>query len=85
MIFKVGFSYPVGDKRRKFSYRDVHYDEDGWAETIWFLPGDFDLSWLQTDDGVILPGWHTGHHWDGLNFKSSYNIVRWKRKEEEEP
>lgn len=84
MIYKVGLYYPVGRKNKQFSYRDVHAEDDGWVDVNRFLPADFDLCWLRLHDDKVMPGWHTGHYWDALNYKSHYIITAWKRKEEEE-
>lgn len=67
-------------KKRKFSYRDVVYDEDKWVDAKKFLPADFDLMFLKTKDKTY-PGWSSGVKWDGLNVPKNLEVLYWKRQD----
>ena len=74
-------------KRRKspvfYSYQDVEYDIDGWADASRFLPEDFDLVYMRLKRDKSIPGWFNGSSWTGLRLKSDDKVVFWKRKLEE--
>jgi len=67
-----------------WSYRDVKYDECGWACVDDFLPMEFELCYLKTDDNKSLMGWYTGAIWDGMKVKETDVIKYWKRIYEKE-
>lgn len=69
-------------KERKFTYNDVQYDPDKWADASKFLPGDFDLVFLKVDgQKKKVPAWSNGQKWDGANFREEYNVLYWKKYE----
>ena len=67
-----------------YSYKDVHYDLEGWAEASKYLPEDYDLVYLKTENKKVIPGWSIGKSWDGLRLKPEHKISHWKRKPEGE-
>lgn len=86
MIQKVGkdtIVVPNKAKPRKMTYKDVHFDFDGWADSSRFLPGDFDLVYLKIEGKKTISGWSTGTAWDGLKLEKDSNILFWKRKLDE--
>lgn len=66
-----------------YTYRDVKFDIDGWADSKEYLPEDFDLVYMKRDGQKTIPGWVTGSTWNGLRLKSTDHIPYWKRKPEE--
>lgn len=62
-----------------YSYKDVKFDHEMWAGIDHFLPQEYDLCALKTEQGKILKGWHTGQSWDGLNIKERHKIKFWRR------
>lgn len=76
-IRKVGRIYD--DPDRAFSYINIYFDNEKWADASKFLPGDFDLCYCKVKgESRILPGWHTGFSWDGSKIKPSHEILYWK-------
>ncbi len=65
---------------RKFAYRDVRFDEGGWADAKLFLPADFDLLFIKTKEKTY-PGWSVGTKWDGLNVPEGLEVLYWKRQD----
>jgi hypothetical protein len=78
-VIKVGQTLEHG---KKVTYKDFKYDYGGWADSSKYLPGDYDLCFLKTEEKT-LPGWHTGISWDGLNVPENLVVKYWKRKEGE--
>ena len=74
-IRKVGRFYD--NPKRAFAYMDVQYDNGKWADSSKFLPADFDLCHCKGKYKVI-PGWHTGSSWDGLNMSPDFEVLFWK-------
>lgn len=66
-----------------YSYKDVHYDNDGWADCREALPEDYDLVYMKVDRKNHIPGWNAGASWYGLRLKSGDSVTHWKRKPEE--
>jgi hypothetical protein len=66
-----------------YSYKDVHYDIDGWADSNLFLPDDYDLVYMKIEGKKIMPGWISATSWNGLRLKPEGKVVYWKRKLEE--
>jgi len=64
--------------QRKFCYKDVEYDCDGWADASKYLPADFDLMYLKTADN-IYNGWMSRSRWDGLKITGDDKVFFWKR------
>ena len=80
LIRQVGQQYE--DKKWKFSYSNVKFDEDGWADASRFLPAILDLCYCMIEGrSKKIPGWYTGTSliWDGLNIKPTDKILFWKR------
>lgn len=66
-----------------YTYRDVHFDIDGWADSKQYLPDDFDLVYMKIEGKKVIPGWVTGSSWSGLRIKEADQVLYWKRKPEE--
>ena len=78
---KVGTYYSrIG---RVFAYRDVKSDEDGWVSPDQFLPEEFEIMSIQTEEGKIKKGWFSGLAWDGSRVKRTDKIIKWRRDLEE--
>jgi hypothetical protein len=83
-MMKVGRDYiKVGEKERKFAYRDIQFDPDGWADAKKFLPADYDLMFLKIKDKKSSCGWSVGTKWDGLKLNQDDEILYWKKKPDE--
>ena len=65
-----------------YTYRDVEYDIDGWADSKRFLPEDFDLVFMRLKREKTITGWVNGNTWDGLRLKDDDEVLFWKRNEE---
>jgi hypothetical protein len=66
-----------------YTYKDVEYDIDGWADCKRFLPDDYDLVFLRLFREKTIPGWISGSSWYGLRLKKEDSVTYWKRKEDE--
>lgn len=66
-----------------YSYKDVNYDINGWADSTKFLPEDFDLVLMKIDGKKTIYGWAIGNSWSGLKYKKGEKVLYWKRKPEE--
>lgn len=64
----------------KFRYKDVTFDEDGWADAKEFRPLDGDLLYIKTKDNLHI-GWSQGDRWDGLHFEDLPDVIAWKLHE----
>ena len=64
-------------KSRRFSYKDVKYDYDEWADASEYLPADFDLLYMKTKS-KIYNGWISGTKWDGLKIPQDEKVLFWK-------
>jgi len=73
----------VGEKVRKFSYRDIPFDPDGWADAKKYLPADYDLMFLNIKDKKSSCGWSVGNKWDGSKLENTDEILYWKKKPDE--
>jgi hypothetical protein len=93
-IAKVGYikkyvisSYkPTGQKKKIpifYTYKDIKFDIEGWANSKKFLPEDFDLVLLRLKREKIIPGWIIGMKWTGLRLKKDDEVMFWKKNEEE--
>lgn len=69
-------------KTRKFSYKDVEYDNEKWADAEKYLPADFDLVFLKIKDLPIISGWMNGNNWEGLRIHSDDQVLYWKKRKE---
>jgi len=79
-MMKVGVDkIKIGEKKRKFSYCNVKYDRNGWADASKYLPADYDLLFLKMKDGEIISGWSYGNKWDGLNLKVDHEVQYWMK------
>ena len=70
-IIHVGSTYK--NLKKRHNYKDVKYDDSGWADVSKYLPGDFDLCYLKTETKII-PGWHTNNSWDGKRVKENEKV-----------
>ena len=66
-----------------YSYRDVEYDDYGWADSKKYLPEDFDLVYMKLARERIITGWINGTHWCGVRLKQDDKVLFWKRDIEE--
>lgn len=65
---------------KHFSYNDIKYDEDGWADARLFHPLDYDLLYLKIEGkNEHVRGWCSGNVWDGLKYKTGDKVLFWKR------
>lgn len=82
-IIKVGRK--IKEKESKiYSYHDVKYDDDGWADASKYLPLDFDLVYLKAvDRKEVIRGWHCHNVWDGYKLKDKEKILYWKKDKDE--
>ena len=86
MMLKVGKDtiLPHGSEiSRRVTYKDVHCDIDGWADSSRFMPADFDLVYLKLEGKKSISGWSTGTSWDGLKLNKDDKVLYWKRKPDE--
>jgi len=79
---KVGQMYLFPDGRRKYQYREVPFDIDGWALASRYLPADYDMMYMRCDDERTIPGWCNGTKWLGMRLRDQ-KVIAWKRKPEE--
>ncbi len=83
VALQVGKKYSGSNgKKRTFGYRNVVYDDDGWADASLFYPHNYDLLYLKTSDG-LKSGWKCPNRWDGLKIGAQEKVLLWKRKIEE--
>ena len=71
---------PKTGKDRLMTYADCKGDGDDWVDAAKFLPYDFDLVLLRTDQDKTLPGWISASHWDGYRVTSDHKVLFWKRQ-----
>jgi hypothetical protein len=85
-MFRVGACYTGDQNKRKkiFSYTQVEYDCDGWADAKRFLPMLFDLCLLKLKTHKTKPGWSSGPGWDGKDLQPEDQVLYWKRKNDTE-
>ncbi len=76
---KVGRDDIYTPSKRKFAYRDIKLDPDGWADVNQYLPADFDLLLMKMSDGTIKPGWRIGNDWDGIRLNPLVQVIAWKK------
>lgn len=69
-------------KVRKFSYKDVKYDEDGWADASKYQPIDFDLVFMKTTEGKVKSGWIATNVWEGIRLRPEEKVIKWKQYHE---
>ncbi len=69
-------------KRRtgRSPYFRLPKDKEGWVNASEYLPKDFDLCWIKTDEKKIKTGWLAGSSWDGLAVTENDKVVSWKNK-----
>lgn len=80
-MMKVGKDMIQGKTNlRKTDYRDVKYNENGWADARKFLPADYDLMLLVLENGQRVNGWSAGENWEGLKIKPHDKVLLWKNK-----
>lgn len=75
-MIRVGCKKPGGGY--VYSYTDVDFDKNGWADATKYLPDEFDLCYLRTDSGMKI-GWFCGNGWDGKTVEKWDVITKWKR------
>jgi hypothetical protein len=85
-LYRVGSLYTHNQNKIKklFSYTQVEYDCDGWADAKRFLPMLYDLCLLKLKTNETKAGWSSGANWDGKNVKPEDVVLFWKRKNDAE-
>lgn len=63
-----------------YTYSDVKYDADGWADAKKFIPEDFDLCHLKIKDQKTKSGWSKGYKFDGLRIEPEDEVLYWKKQ-----
>lgn len=63
---------------RPYTYTEVKFNKDGWADAKSFLPIPYDLMLLMDEEGKTFNGWYTSYSWDGIRYKGQ-KIKCWKR------
>lgn len=88
---QVGREYKMKDGRKyvrtfngkfvfkKFTYPEVKYDPDGWADAAKYLPDKFDLVKVKIKNGGYKSAWHQGNAWEGYRIKPEDEILYWKK------
>lgn len=66
--------------QRKFTYKDVEYDCDQWADAKKYMPADFDLVYMKTKN-KIFNGWAYVDSWDGAKISPEDEVLFWKHHE----
>lgn len=64
-------------RAKDIGYKSIKFDADKWADASEYLPMEFDLCYLKTNERTFS-GWHTGFCWDGLKIKPRENVLFWK-------
>jgi hypothetical protein len=80
-MIKVGITKitPKDKKKRKATYSDVEFDDDGWADASKYLPENYDLVRFKTANATYN-GWSRGRKWDGLRVEGQQEVLYWKRQ-----
>lgn len=78
MAIKVGSNI----NGKVFEYFRCECLENGWIDSSKYLPKDFDLLDLQTENGKIKMGWRSGNIWDGMKIKENEKILFWRKRKE---
>jgi len=72
-------------KKYAFTYKEVTYNVDGWADPKKFKPLAFDLvaiRVLRKGKEVGYNGWWSGGAWEAKRKKAEDKVIAWKRKAE---
>jgi len=72
----------VGTKKSEktlYSYADVVVDAEGFADVTNYLPLEYDLCDLMTDQGTKA-GWYSYGSWDGLRLNGTEKVLAWRKK-----
>lgn len=80
-MIQVGKHKPGSNK--PYSYSDVRFDSDGWADVKKYLPISFDLMLLKDEKNRTIVGWYAGGSWDGARYNGQ-EIKLWKREKDGE-
>lgn len=67
-----------------YTYKDIFYNDAGWADVEKYLPEDFDLVSMLLENKRIINGWINGLLWEGLRLKSTDKVLFWKKIKNEE-
>ena len=80
-MLKVGITKKSRSSRTT-SYLDVIFDRHGWADSSRFLPADYDLICMLTEDGQMMPGWCVGKEWEGCRYKKEkHSVIAWRKRD----
>ncbi len=74
-VGKRDYDYPAG---RILSYKNVKTMPDGWVDATLYLPADYDLVQIRTEQG-IKTGWHDNYKWDGEMISGDKKILAWRK------
>ena len=77
-------NYKEVDVKTPFFYKNVEFDDRGWADANKFRPSKYDLVLLkilreQLDFSHPLVGWWTGNTWDGFKIRPNDEVIAWKK------
>lgn len=69
------------NKKNIFTYDDVIYSKDGWADIKKFVPMEYDLVCVKIEgkDRDYF-GWWTGSSWEGSKISKNDVVIKWKIK-----
>ena len=65
------------DLKKIVTYNDIKHDFNNWVDASLYLPNEYDLCHCKMKDKT-LPGWYTGHHWEGYRINIDDEILYWK-------
>lgn len=73
-------------RRYYWTYADVEYTPDGWADASMYRPLSCDMITLRivsSYDGSIreINAWWDGQKWDGIRLRKADKIVSWRLNE----
>ena len=73
-----------GQKKPRFSYKDILFDRDGWADSEKYLPKDADLVYMRLRRNKTIRGWIFGKIWCGGQLREGDKVMFWKIEKEDE-
>jgi len=65
-----------------FSYKEITFDDNGWADSNKFIPLAYDLVTMRVERGgekIIYNGWWTGTQWEARKNKNHDKVLEWKK------
>lgn len=67
-----------------YTYSDIKFKDDGWADVTEYLPLNFDLCDVKLDCGRIFSAWVFENKWEGLKLKPQHKVLFWRKHKGEE-